>query len=164
MKHRIQNSEHRTQPRHGTSGCARTRKLESVKNAPRGEDVIGGGEVPSSLQGGPKWEKVGWRARILSAFIGSFHVLTDIIAQNRPVITRFLAYYRSEPFSDANWFFKPHEIGAPVDLSAGAKRGREKLRIVTHCYAKFHESARKFAQIRPVNPRCYALLRVRPFF
>src|SRR6266403_5039229 len=41
---------------------------------------------------------------------------------------------------------------------------REKLRIVTGKSAKFHESPRKFAQIRPVNPRCYALLRVGAFF
>jgi hypothetical protein len=27
---------------------------------------------------------------------------------------------------------------------------------ITDCYAKFHESSRKFAQIRPVNPRCLA--------
>ena len=38
------------------------------------------------------------------------------------------------------------------------------LRIVTQKSAKFHESPRKFAQIRPVNPRCYALLRVGPIF
>ncbi len=37
-------------------------------------------------------------ARNLSAFIASFHVLSDIIAHGRPVITRFLAFYRSEPF------------------------------------------------------------------
>ena len=37
-------------------------------------------------------------ARNLPGFIASFHVLSDIIEQIRPVITRFLAYYRSELF------------------------------------------------------------------
>jgi hypothetical protein len=32
------------------------------------------------------------------------------------------------------------------------------------CYALLRESSRKFAQIRAVNPQCYALLRVGPFF
>ena len=35
---------------------------------------------------------------------------------------------------------------------------------VTGFYAKVRESPRKFAQIRPVNPRCYAFLRVGPIF
>src|SRR5216684_507486 len=58
-----------------------------------------------------------------------------------------------------------HEMGAPVELFAGAKRGREKsveVRIVSQKCAKFHESPRKFAQIRAVVTRCYALLRVGP--
>src|SRR5260221_8740825 len=38
------------------------------------------------------------------------------------------------------------------------------LRIVAGKSAKFHESARKFAQIRPVVTRCYALLRVGAIF
>jgi len=40
----------------------------------------------------------------------------------------------------------------------------EKLRIVAGKSAKFRESARKFAQIRPVNPRLFGLLRVRLIF
>jgi hypothetical protein len=40
----------------------------------------------------------------------------------------------------------------------------KKLRIVTHCYGKVREVSRKFAQIRPVIPRLFALLRVRPIF
>jgi len=35
---------------------------------------------------------------------------------------------------------------------------------VTCLSAKVHESPRKFAQIRPVNPRLFGLLRVRPIF
>ncbi len=35
----------------------------------------------------------------LSAFIASFHSVSDIIAQGRPVLSHFLAFYRSEPFS-----------------------------------------------------------------
>ena len=38
------------------------------------------------------------------------------------------------------------------------------LRVVTHCFAEVHESPRKFAQIRAVVTRCYALLRVRLIF
>jgi len=53
-----------------------------------------------------------------------------------------------------------HEMGAPVELFAGAKRGRESARSFT----KVRESPRKFAQIRPVIPRCYALLRVGAIF
>jgi hypothetical protein len=47
-----------------------------------------------------------WRiyARKLSAFIASFHVLSDIIAQIRPVLSRFLAFYRSDLFSQAGDF------------------------------------------------------------
>ena len=41
---------------------------------------------------------------------------------------------------------------------------RKKLRIVTRKSAKFQESPRKFAQIRPVNPRLFGLLRVGAFF
>jgi len=37
------------------------------------------------------------------------------------------------------------------------------LRICSRCYAEIREGSRKFAQNRPVIPRCYALLRVRPF-
>ena len=35
---------------------------------------------------------------------------------------------------------------------------------ITGCYAKVREVSRKFAQIRPVIPRCYAFLRVRLIF
>jgi hypothetical protein len=34
----------------------------------------------------------------ITGFIASFHALSDIIAQNRPVLSHFLAFYRSEPF------------------------------------------------------------------
>jgi hypothetical protein len=37
-------------------------------------------------------------ARELSAFIGLFHVLSDIIAHGRAVLSHFLAFYRLEPF------------------------------------------------------------------
>jgi hypothetical protein len=47
-------------------------------------------------------------------------------------------------------FPSPPRDGCPMELFARAKRG--------------HESPRKFAQIRAVNPRCYALLRVGLFF
>ncbi len=40
----------------------------------------------------------------------------------------------------------------------------EKLWVVTRCFANVHEVSLKFALIRPVNPRCYAFSRVRPFF
>src|SRR5882724_10813454 len=40
----------------------------------------------------------------------------------------------------------------------------EKLWVVTRCFANVHEVSLKFALIRPVNPRCYAFLRVRPIF
>jgi len=60
------------------------------------------------------------------------------------------------------------EAGALLpDAVTGGRRGanyREALRVVTQKFAKLHESSRKFAQIRPVNPRFYALLRVRLFF
>jgi hypothetical protein len=54
----------------------------------------------------------------------------------------------------------------PTGIAAegGRRNCAEKSGFVTHCYAKVHEVSRKFAQIRPVNPRCYALLRVRAFF
>jgi hypothetical protein len=38
------------------------------------------------------------------------------------------------------------------------------LWVVTHCSTKVHEVSRKFAQIRAVVTRFYALLRVRAFF
>jgi hypothetical protein len=40
----------------------------------------------------------------------------------------------------------------------------ETLRIFTRKSAKIHESPRKFAQIRPVNPRLFGFLRVRLIF
>ena len=52
---------------------------------------------------------------------------------------------------------------APTPLrSYGGQGGftREKVRVVTHCCAMLRESSRKFAQIRAVVTRCYALLRV----
>src|SRR6266404_9521236 len=56
-------------------------------------------------------------------------------------------------------FFLPG--GAGSQKSEG-EAGRNYVGKSADNYGKFHESSRKFAQIRPVNPRCYALLRVRP--
>jgi hypothetical protein len=78
-----------------------------------GRGMIGSGMAKRSLE--PVWEMECWSigvmegqsgkkrrarnyARNLPAFIASFHVLSDIIEQIRPVITHFLAYYRSELF------------------------------------------------------------------
>src|SRR6266481_5675941 len=58
-------------------------------------------------------------------------------------------------------FFLPG--GAGSQKSEG-EAGRNYVGKSADNYGKFHESSRKFAQIRPVNPRCYALLRVRPIF
>ena len=43
-------------------------------------------------------------ARKLTAFIAMFQVLSDIIAHGRPVISHFLAFYRSELFLVATAF------------------------------------------------------------
>ena len=61
-------------------------------------------------------------------------------------------------------------LGTKVGNLKGNANGTEKpkmrkmLRVVTRKSAKIHESPRKFAQNRAVNPRCYALLRVRAIF
>src|SRR5258708_1742330 len=59
------------------------------------------------------------------------------------------------------WIFLPG--GAGSQKSEG-EAGWNYVGKSADNYGKFHESSRKFAQIRPVNPRCYALLRVRPIF
>ena len=56
------------------------------------------------------------------------------------------------------------ELGTHREMEYWSAGARRKLRVVTHCFAKVHEVSRKFAQNRPVNPRCCALLRVRPIF
>src|SRR5258706_1751465 len=47
---------------------------------------------------------------------------------------------------------------------AGGGFMREKVRIVARRVTMFHEGPRKFAQIRPVNPRLLGLLRGGGFF
>ena len=74
MKHSIQNFEYRIQPRHGTSGCAWTRKLERIENAQRGADAVGGMRafgVPAGRTG----SGAGFRGR--SATKRSLEVLPD---------------------------------------------------------------------------------------
>ena len=62
----------------------------------------------------------------------------------------------------------PHRFCYQVGLGTQFWKGRAirdgLLRIVADSYALLRDVSRKFAQIRPVIPRCYALLRVRPFF
>src|SRR6267154_2729617 len=55
------------------------------------------------------------------------------------------------------------ENGVQEFWSIGGERC-EMLRVVAQKSAKVHEVSRKFAQIRAVVTRCYAFLRVGPFF
>ena len=95
-------------------------------------------------------QRVRYYAKNLSAFIASFHVLSGIIAQNRPVLSHFLAFYRSELFSKRS-------LEPILEGSGGRNSGREKstkVRIV----------ARKFAQIRAVVTRLFGFLHPRLYF
>jgi len=60
-------------------------------------------------------------------------------------------------------FPSPPRDGCPMELFA-ARNVVAKVRKSSDCFTKLRESSRKFAQIRAVVTRCYALLRVRPIF
>ncbi len=68
--------------------------------------------------------------------------------------------------SGAGWEMEGWIIAAVggAEWEDAAGRGRIYAGKSADCCAKVHESSRKFAQNRPVNPRCYALLRVGAFF
>ncbi len=53
---------------------------------------------------------------------------------------------------------------SPTAIHVQATSWRGKVRKSSDCFTKLRDVSRKFAQIRPVNPRCYALLRVGPIF
>ena len=56
-------------------------------------------------------------------------------------------------------FPSPPRDGCPMELFA-ARNVVAKVRKSSDCFTKLRESSRKFAQIRAVVTRCYALLRV----
>jgi len=60
------------------------------------------------------------------------------------------------------WLPKPATRWMPHWSCSLARNVVGLLRESSDCFTKVRESSRKFAQIRPVNPRCYALLRVGP--
>src|SRR6266404_6500763 len=60
-------------------------------------------------------------------------------------------------------FPSPPRDGCPMELFA-ARNVVAKVRKSSDCFTKLRESSRKFAQIRAVVTRCYALLRVGGFF
>jgi hypothetical protein len=109
------------------------------------------------------WKEAGRRAEAVSFRTGTmgkrgFSPDTGLsIRPTRP--TRF------NPLQPASIFCQA-ELGTNMGNAKGNGKGRETsvelCELIADFYAKFHESSRKFAQIRPVNPRCYALLRVRP--
>jgi hypothetical protein len=104
--------------------------------------------VATRLEARTEWcDKI----RVLSAIIEQF---IAFYRDERPVITHFIAYYRSDQAELGT------KVGNGVLECWGDVKSYGLLRESADCYAMFHEVTRKFAQNRPVNPRCYALLRV----
>ena len=188
MKTRIQHPEHRIQPRHKTSGCAWTRKLE------KGEDTVGwrpgrpSGDWNQCAETGRNRAKVG-----LSGFKRAEYAE---FAPRKCLITRFnplqpastrmnflmrkprnakrippppLPRARARGRGHDHWAIIPRASladsllsVAPMGLSIAAPSAGDRIYVKksADCYGLLRESSRKFAQIRAVNPQCYALLRV----
>jgi len=136
-------------------GRGRTHRGESsVDGMPNRGDR--GGRDPRKVGKGGKEEARNWeKAWIFPTFSHHFPAF--------PTFSHINFYLRDEREDTAHPLL-PQPQAHRVARGEWCEIISEKLRVVTHCSAKVHEVSRKFTQIRPVNPRCYALLRVRLFF
>src|SRR5882724_9802683 len=108
------------------------------------------------------WEKAVGTAvfsRIFSHLFPPFRSISHLFP---PFPTSFLFYGQAERVGKWRVGLSQRWGGAEWDDAAG--RGRIYAGKSADCCAKVHESSRKFAQIRPVNPRLFGLLRVGAFF
>jgi hypothetical protein len=116
---------------------------------------------------GQRWVKLGKGGQEVGKPTGFSHfetALTHLFPDKSTQVVDFPRMYEVRVFWSGVKFSFQSQAGLGTKAGTFRKKLCEKLRIVTRKFAKFHESPRKFAQIRPVNPRCYALLRVRPIF
>ena len=150
MKHRVQESEARIQPRHWTSGCAWTRKLET------------GGDADGSHRGGrapERWAKAGgraglskrkWAGRLKFARFGPLKGAKNRLRPPSPTLI----------FPGGAWNRYGKRSAGVLEYwgaeRAGKRRARNYAEKITRCYGFFREVPRKFAQIRAVFTRCLA--------
>jgi hypothetical protein len=181
MKHRIQNSDDRIQPRHGMSGCVWTRKFENGGGERdlrprRGEFCPGGGGKRwfGSGKRGEKMAKGSRFSRLFPAFPGISRLfplsffLSEMNMKIRPTPCPLPnweggVYWAIIPRASLADLLCPGLLSvAPMGLSIAALRAVDRIYAEksSDCCAKVRDVSRKFAQIRAVIPRCYALLRV----
>jgi len=150
MKHRIQNSVYRIQPRHKTSGWRAKRSLEPRWGS--GEETPKAGA--NGVGCGKRREKVAVFFRIAASFPAS--------SQHFPAFPTF---------SHLNLFLaKRRRFTAEAQRRRGSGEGSRarnyarnvvtKVHESSDCYGLLREVTRKFAQIRAVVTRFHALLRV----
>jgi hypothetical protein len=156
---KMRKTEDRSQPRHGTSGCAWTRKLERVHetDASRGDD-----RAPERWEkveeGGLKVGKGGLETRFFPSVWDFFPALPTISRHFPPFPTSIFILWPSGDWIQygdgrttetrrhrGEWKRTCCGWSRRHSRAPGKQRGfmRNKVRIVTGCYAKVHESSHR---------------------